>query len=118
MKIRIATFTLSLLLVGTNIFWLYITVDSAVTRSYMDQEIYELNGSNAQAVGMLKISLAGKTKEEVRSIAVKFTDLEPYEKEGCLWVGWYGFKFSESGLFTDIETGKTYNDKQVCDVNL
>jgi hypothetical protein len=84
----------------------------------MNQENYELNGSNAQAVGMLKISLMGKTKEEVRSMAVKFTDLEPYEKEGCLWVGWYGFKFTESGLFTNIETGKTYNDKPVCDVDL
>ena len=84
----------------------------------MDQEIYELNGSNTQAVGMLKISLTGKTKEEVRSMAVKFTDLEPYEKEGCLWVGWYGFKFSELRIFTDIETGKSYNDKPVCDVNL
>ena len=118
MKARIAIITLSLLLVGTNIFWLYATIDSAVTCSYMDQEIYELNGSNVQAVGMLKVSLAGKTKDEMRSMAVKFTDLEPHEKEGCLWVGWYGFKFSESGLFTDIETGKAYNDKPVCDVNL
>jgi hypothetical protein len=117
-KIRVAIVILSLLLVGTNIFWLYATIDSAVTSSYMDQEIYELTGSNTQAVGMLKIALAGKTKDEVRSMAVKFTDLEPYEKEGCLWVGWYGFKFSESGNFADIETGKTYNEKPVCDVDL
>jgi len=67
---------------------------------------------------MLKIAFTGRTKEEVRSIAVKFTDLEPYEKEGCLWVGWYGFKFTESGLFTDIDTSKTYNEKPVCDVDL
>ena len=118
MKIRIAIITLSTLLVGTNIFWLYTTIDTAVTRSYMDQEIYELNASNAQAVGILKTSLAGKTKEEIRSMAVKFTDLEPFEKEGCLWVGWYGFKFSESGLFIDIETGKSYSEKPVCDANL
>ncbi|WAC43766.1 hypothetical protein OU997_16145 [Pseudomonas sp. SL4(2022)] len=118
MKIRIAIITLSLLLVGTNIFWLCTTIDSAVTRTYMNQELYELNGSKTQAVGMLKISLMGKTKDEVQSMAAKFTDLEPYEKEGCLWVGWYGFKFSESGLFIDIETGKAHTDRPVCDVNL
>lgn len=118
MKIRIIIVTLSLLLVGSNIFWLYRTIDSAVTRSYMEQELYELNGSNTQAIGMLKEALSGKNKETVQSMAIKFNDLEPYEKDGCLWLGWYGFKFSESGIFVDIDTGKQHKNKTVCDADL
>lgn len=118
MRIRIIIVILSLLLVVSNIFWLYRTVDSAVTRSYMEQELYELNGANAQAIGMLKEALAGKTQENVQAMAVKFTDLKPYEKDGCLWLGWYGFKFSDSGLFVDIEPGEQHNNKSVCDHDL
>lgn len=84
----------------------------------MDQQIYELSNSNKQAVGMLKASLTGKAKDEVQSLAEKFTDIAAFEKEGCLWVGWYGFKFSDTGGLIDIETGESYNEAPVCDANL
>ena len=61
---------------------------------------------------------AGKTQENVQAMAVKFTDLKPYKKDGCLWLGWYGFKFSDSGLFVGIESGEQHNNKSVCDHDL
>ena len=117
-KIRTIIVTLSLLLVGSNIFWLYRTVDSAVTRSYMEQELYELYGSNTQAIGMLKEALAGKTKQNVQAMAAKFTDLQPFEKDGCLWFGWYGFKFSKSEIFVDIAPTQESQNKPVCEPDL
>ncbi|WP_347900692.1 hypothetical protein [Pseudomonas purpurea] len=102
------------LLVISNLFWLYVVVDTAVTRSYADQEMDVLKKANAQAVGMLKTVLEGKTKSQVELAAMKFSELEPYEKEGCLWIGWYGFKFSETGLFMNLETDESYNDNPIC----
>lgn len=102
------------LLAVSNLYWMYQAVDSAVTRSYADQDMDVLTKSKAQAVGMLKILLEGKTKTQVEPMAMRFSELEPYEKEGCLWVGWYGFKFSETGLFVDLETDESYNTNPVC----
>lgn len=118
MGLKITIGVLGILLLLTNVWWLYGAIDSGVTQKYEDQEIYELRNSNKQAVGMLREALIGRKKGDVKSIAEKFSDLKSYEKEGCLWVGWYGFKFSESDELVGIETNESYNTDPVCDIDL
>ena len=110
MGTKIAIVTLVILLLLTNAWWLYGAIDSGVTQKYEDQELYELRNSRKQALGMLQEALQGRNKADVKSIAEKFWDLESYEKEGCLWVGWYGFRFSEDGKLESIVTGVCEND--------
>ena len=115
-KITIGVLVILLLL--TNAWWFYGAIDSGVTRKYIDQELNGLRHSKKQAVGMLKETLLGRKKEEVKSIAEMYSDRESYEKEGCLWVGWYGFKFSQNDELQGIETHESYNSDPVCDIDL
>ena len=115
---RITIIILCLLLVASNIFWLYSAIDSGVTRAYMGQQIYEADNSSDQAVGMLKKLLTGKTKSEVQALAQEFSDIESFEKEGCLWIGWYGFKFSDTDTLIDIEPKPGYSENSVCNSEL
>ncbi len=95
MKLTIAT--LVLLLVGTNLFWFYQVVDSGVTISYRDQNIFELNETATQLATTLTEIGESIPKGEFIDIASRHTNLEPFEKHGCIWVGWIGLKFNEEG---------------------
>ena len=113
-KSTISIIILVLLFVSTNIFWFFTFIDMGLTQKSQGQLIYELENSKKQAVGMLKESLQEKNKDEIKLIAEKYTDIDSFEKEGCLWVGWYGFKFSETGELEGLETDESYNNKLIC----
>jgi hypothetical protein len=104
---------LAFLLIGSNVFWLYHSIDSSVTASYRNGEFYELRSAEAQAVRMLEKVLNGKAKAEIQTLATPFTDLEPFEKDGCLWVGWYGFKFTSENKLSGI-TSIYINENSIC----
>jgi len=93
MKLIIAA--LVSLLVGTNAFWIYQAVDSGISTSYRDQNIFELNETATQLA--LTLTDVGETmpRTEFINIASKHTKFEPFEKDGCIWVGWIGLKFNE-----------------------
>lgn len=118
MASKIAVGVCLILLVISNAFWLHAAIDDGVTQKYEGQVIYELSNSKKQAEGMLGKALAGKNKVEVTTLASQFTDLEPFEKDGCLWVGWYGFKFNPDGELVGIETDETFNTNPLCPSDL
>ena len=105
---------LLILLLTTNAFWLYSAIDNGVTASYRDQQIHELNETRKQLMAVLPELSAGLNKDEIVSISKKHTNLEPYEKDGCSWVGWLVFKFDENNKLQSVSTVWYYDDKGPC----
>lgn len=112
MKMTIAI--LVVLLLASNAFWLYQVVDTGVTLSYRDQQTYELEETRRQLMATFPEVAKHATKEEIIAAASKHTDQEVYEKEGCTWVGWLGFKFGESNKLKSVSPSWSYGEKDPC----
>ena len=105
---------LSILLLASNAFWLYQLIDSGVTLSYRDQQTYELEETRKQLMATLPVAAKKATKKEIVTAASKFTDQEAFEKDGCTWVGWLGFKFDENNKLKSVSPSWSYGKKDPC----
>ena len=112
MKITIAI--LSVLLLASNAFWVYKVMDTGVTLSYGDQQTYELEETKKQLMATFPVVAKNATKEEIVAAASKFTDLKVFEKDGCTWVGWLGFKFDKNNKLKSVSPSWSYGEKDPC----
>ena len=64
-------------------------------------------------MAMLPALASGKSANEIISIAAKHSTDEPFEKEGCTWVGLLGFKFIDDQL-TAVSPSWSTDNKGVC----
>ncbi len=88
MKPKTWIVVLALLLLGSNAFWLYHTIDFGVSYSYLSVEASEASKRAEQAVRLANLDLIGMQVSEAKTlIGNNVYDLEPFEKEGCLWAG-------------------------------
>jgi len=89
---------LGMLLIGTNVFWLYSAIDFAVTEKYQQQEEYEAK-HRIEALEKLCSKLVGgmKNADAVNLLNEISPDFEAYEKEGHLNTIWLSFKVNEQG---------------------
>jgi hypothetical protein len=103
MKIwKITTLLLAIALVGTNCWWLYNAIDAGVTNKYQDQMIYEQTGMLKQLIAVTPELSSDKDKTEIVAIVQKSSDLDPFEKEGAVWIGWLGLQFSDKGKLIKV----------------
>ena len=103
MKIwKITTFVLIIALIGSNGWWLYSAIDAGVTNKYQEQMMYERTGMLKQLISVTPELSSEKSKNEIVTIVKKSTDLEPFEKEGAVWVGWTGLKFDEKDKLVKV----------------
>ena len=112
MKITIAI--LAVLLLVSNAFWLYQAVDAGASLSYRDQQTYVLEETRKQLMAVFPEVAKNATKEEIIAAANKYTDQEAFEKEGCTWVGWLGFKFDKSNKLKSVSPSWSYGGKDPC----
>ena len=111
---KTAIVILSALLLTSNAFWLYQVIDRGVTLSYRDQQTYELEETRKQLMATFPEVARHATKEEIIAAASKHTDQEVFEKEGCTWVGWLGFKFDENGKLKSVSPAWSYGQTDPC----
>jgi hypothetical protein len=89
---------LGVLLILTNVFWGYMTMDAAVTEKYRQQEEYEIKNKLEAQAKLNHYFVNGMPKEKLKEILVSlFPDFEPFEKEGMLNTMWLSFKIDDSG---------------------
>ena len=95
MKTVIAFLTLLLFL--SNVFWMYVFLDNMSIQKYREQERYELDMTRGQLMGMLEDLGKGASRASVIEAAVKhsYPSAEAFDEEGCTWVAWVGFTFTE-----------------------
>ena len=110
---KIAIF-LGVLLIVSNLYWLYVLIDSGITLTYRDQELHEYKKTQMQLMSMLPEVAKNLSKDEIVAIAQKYSSSEPFEKEGCTWVGWLGFKYAENSRLEGVSWVISYGEGGPC----
>lgn len=97
---------LLVLLVGSNAWWAYRTVDNGITQTYLNDSMARSSRGLNQAVAILPLVARGAKRDEILSAAKQASklDLQPFEKEGYVFVGELGLKFDSAGKFFEIKT--------------
>ncbi len=54
------------------------------------------------------------SKQQLVAIAEKQSGEESYEKDGCTWVGWLGFKFNSNGELVFVSPSWSSSEKDPC----
>ena len=103
---RITIVILLLALLGSNAYWLYGAIDSGISYSYMNDSFESERGAADQLIAIYPVVIqANSTRDEIVEAArsaSRFPDLEAFEKEGFVWVGDIGLKFSEEGRLLEV----------------
>jgi len=79
---------LAILLLVTNGFWMYRTLDNGITLTYSDASLDLSNQMYRQSLALSNLNLVGATVEEAKALVGKdIHGLDLFEKEGCLYAG-------------------------------
>lgn len=102
-KPALAIVLLGLALVASNVWWAYRALDAGISYTYLSVSAEESQQGLAQALAIIKATANhGATRAEVIAAAKKAAPgLEPFEKEGYLWVGSLGLRFNEAGQLVE-----------------
>ena len=101
---RFTILALLVALLGTNAWWAYRAVDTAVTASYRDAVLNEHHEALAQAIAVIPLaSRPDATPTQVLDAArAAVSAAEPFEKDGLTWVGHLVFRFSAQGRLLQL----------------
>lgn len=105
---------LVVLLVITNVYWFYQLIDIGIALSYRDKQIHQLEATGKQLMAILPDVGKEATQEEIIEAASRHADEEPYEKDGCVWVGWLGLKFSSDDRLESVSPVWSFGGKDPC----
>jgi hypothetical protein len=102
-RTTIAILLLGAALVVTNVGWAYRALDCGVTVAYQSDSLGMHERALAQALAILRASSPQAKREDIVVSAAAATGAtEPFEKDGYLWVGDLGLRFSETGRLVDV----------------
>jgi len=89
--------------VVTNVFWLYVVLDASVTATYLEDNFRTHRKALMTALAILPVAARPEsTRADVVSTArAVHGDIEPFEKEGFVWVGRLGLRFDEDGRLVE-----------------
>ena len=102
MKITIIIIV-SILLILSNVFWMFQLLDSGISVTHRSQYIEQLESTNKQLKTLLPAMTEKLSKEEIISIADTFSEGDVFEKEGYIWLGDLGFKFNGDKLISVVD---------------
>lgn len=110
-----AALILGLLLVVSNVWWLYESFDNAITASYRDNELARNQQALANALKLMPLLDEGLGKTELISRAEVLFEDDSFDKDGCVWVGNLGLKFDEEGRLIHASPGWAFaGDENPC----
>ena len=93
---KMLAITLGSLLVITNAYWVYSSIDSGITRTYEDQT-YEMKNQLSALRSICNLHVSGMDKIEATEILRSISpDSAPYEKEGRLNTTWLSLKLDQN----------------------
>lgn len=109
-----AIVALTILLLGSNAFWIYKLFEAGATASYRNRQIYELEETTKQLMNVLLKMAKSYTKKEIIKLAEKHSNEKAFDKDGCSWVGWIGLKFNKKGQLQSVSPSWSYKEKDPC----
>lgn len=112
MKILVAS--LLALLLGSNAYWLFVLFDAGVSQTYNGQYIDDLKGANDDLRRIIPVLTQSRPRSEVVEIVSDLYDVEPFEKDGCVWIGSVGLKFSDQGKLSSVSKSWNFGEEDPC----
>jgi hypothetical protein len=96
---------LSFLVVASNLFWAYVVLDGGVSYTYLQSSCDVARGTALQAIAVAaEVARDSATKQSVIDAAAQIQPgVDPFEKEGFVWVGDIGLRFDGSGKFVEAK---------------
>lgn len=113
-KLHAAYLSLVLLLLASLVYALYAGIDTAVTLSYRDQNVYELEAVRKQLMATLPLVAEGIEKHHIVHAFERASNATASTKDGCVWVGWVGLKFSATGALEHVSPTWSYGEPDPC----
>lgn len=106
MKSRIWIIILIVLLLGSNAYWIYNTIDFGLSYTYLEASAEHASKRAEQAIQVANLNLIGLDADEAQALLHSDAyDLETFEKEGCLWVGGICLRLDSERKIVRIEGG-------------
>jgi hypothetical protein len=100
------TICLAVLLFLSNGFWIYLFIDQAITQAYHSESQRANKAALAQALAILPVAnRINATSTDIIRVAKQTAsfDFPPFEKDGFVWVGNLGLKFSKAGRLVEVQ---------------
>lgn len=99
---------LTALLVISNAYWVFVMIDTGITMTYREASFDLTEKTAEQAVRLANLNLIGMGADEALALIGKDVyDLEPFEKEGCLYAGQVCLRLDDNRVIVGIETANT-----------
>ena len=80
----------------------------------MNQQIYELEETRKQLSHTLPALSENIPRKQIIEIASRYSSFEMFEKDGCYWIGWIGFKFDDSGKLKSVSPSWNFGEQDPC----
>jgi hypothetical protein len=93
---------------------IYHSIDRAISLSYRDQQVHELEEANRQLMSSLPALAHGMSKAEIVAGVKGVRHESSFEKDGCTWVGWVGLKFSSDEKLFHVSPSVSYGEPDPC----
>jgi hypothetical protein len=101
----VAIVILAIALIGSNAFWAYRTLDNGISLTHLEVSYQEARAIALQAMAVIPAAASlGATREGIIAAAQRADrhQLEPFEKDGFLWVGDIGLQFDTTGRLVKV----------------
>ncbi len=97
---------LSAALVVSNAWWAYRLLDSGVTHAYQSASLEESQQALAQSLAVIKaMAVSNHSQQSIIDAArAAWPGVEPFEKNGYIWVGRLGLRFNAAGRLVEAIT--------------
>lgn len=94
-------------LVVSNAGWAYRVLDNAVTCSYRQASLEESQQALSQALAIIRATGSGNPSKAsvIAAAQAAWPAVEPFEKDGYLWVGRLGLRFNPAGELVEVVAG-------------
>lgn len=101
-------------LVVVSAYSMYAAIDTAITLSYRDQQASELEAVRKQLMSVLPVLSRDRSKAEIITALEQASGEKAWEKDGCLWVGMVGVKFSVEEKLLHVSPTWSYGEPDPC----
>ena len=105
---------LGLLLVVSNAWWVYQTIDSAITFTYQDDQLRWEQAALTDALALIPASKPTASRSEVSAFLQRTSKIEPFEKDGCVWFDNLGIKFDDNEQIVHVSRRWSFGDTDPC----
>jgi hypothetical protein len=104
-SVKITIFILTVLLLGSNAWWIYQSIDDGVSLTYTAVSIDDSTQALDQTLSVVPLLASGQTSQEelITHLQQQFGLDDGFEKDGLYRIGRIGLRFNDGRKLIDIQ---------------